>query len=182
MGPDMHEFDMPESYETTVAMRMHGDLQREFVFLSLPASAVHESNMGLLADPQELLAVIGLDQSAPLRVSQLPDAIFTLLMTDAAEEQEDRGDGASVGWQLISDYTWLEEAQRGENPEVALVAEYLAFAEVVPFEQSRAQVAALATKAVKSYAIGGWLGRGRRPRRLSSARMLLWLMRAPGAR
>ncbi len=151
MDLEMREFELPQYYETTIAMRtLDGDIESEFLFLSLPASAIHEDNKALLADPPALLTMLGLDESSPLRVAQLPDAIFTLLTAD------DPGPAVGFSQGPVPQQGWLDE-QRVLRPEAALVAEYLAFAEVVPFEQSRAQAAALATKAMKSYALGGWL-------------------------
>jgi hypothetical protein len=77
-------------------------------------------------------------------VGQLPDAILTLLRADYL------GEDASSMLELVSNPDWLA-GQREEDPEAALFAEYLAFAEVVPFEQSKQKAAALATLARRSY-------------------------------
>ena len=103
---------------------------------------------GPLDDPPTLLSGLGLAESTPMRVGQLPDAIFALLRVDHL------GEDASSVLELVSNPDWLA-GQREEVPEAALFAEYLAFAEVVPFEQSKQKAAALATTGRMSYSPAG---------------------------
>jgi hypothetical protein len=144
------EFEVPQFYETAIAMRYVADeLDREFRFLCLPASAIHDDNGHLLDDPAALLSqVLELGESLPLRVAQLPDAIFTLLRLEMLGE-EAHGDTVL---DLVSSAEWLD-GQREEDPDAALFAEYLAFAEVVPFEQSKAKVSPLVATAMGSYTL-----------------------------
>jgi len=147
----MHEFEVPQFYETGIVMRHPGeerDRDLEFQFFSIPIAAIHEGNRHLLDDPPALLSGLGLAESTPLRVGQLPDAILTLLRVDYL------GEDASSVLELVSNPDWLA-GQREEDPEAALFAEYLAFAEVVPFEQSKQKAASLATLARKSYSPAG---------------------------
>ena len=146
MAMEMHEFEVPQSYETTIMMRHSGeerDGELEFQFFCLPVAAIHKDNRHLLDDPPALLSGLGAE-STPLRVGQLPDAILTLLRVDYL------GEDAGSMLELVSNPDWLA-GQREQDPEAALFAEYLAFAEVVPFEQSEQKAAALATLARKSY-------------------------------
>ncbi|MGH7070334.1 MAG: hypothetical protein ACREFO_10000 [Acetobacteraceae bacterium] len=147
----MHEFEVPQFYETEIVMRHRGeerDRELEFQFLCVPAAAIHEDNRHLLDDPSTLLSELGFAESTPLRVGQLPDAILTLLRVDYL------GEDAGSMLELVSNPDWLA-GQREEDPEAALFAEYLAFAEVVPFEQSKQRAAPLATTARKSYSPAG---------------------------
>jgi hypothetical protein len=149
MASEMPAFEVPQFYETSIAMRdTAGDVDREFLFLSLPASSVHKDNEHLLDKPYDLLALLGLPEARDLRVAQIPDAIFALLRA------EDLGGDAGSVLERVADQDWLA-LQLEVDPAAALFAEYLAFGEVVPFEQSKATVAALATKAMKSYAAAG---------------------------
>ena len=136
-------------------MRHRGEgLDREFRFLCVPAAAIHEGYRHLLDDPPALLSELGLGEPTPLRVAQLPDVIFTLLMAERL------GDDAGAGPDLVSSPDLLAPL-RDADPDAALFAEYLAFAEVVPFEQSKAAVIALASLAMKSYgAVGTAAGLG----------------------
>ena len=153
------EFDVPQFYETTLRMRPRGeaeDLSREFVFLCAPVAAIHKDNLGLLDHPPGALEALGFTEHRELRVAQLPDAILTLLVADGQEDPSSFLNGPL-------DPRWLEEA-REIHQDAALFAEYLAFAEVVPFEQSKLSVSALATLARKSYGIpdkaGTYIGLG----------------------
>ena len=151
---EMHEFEVPQFYETEIVMRHRGeerDRDLEFQFLCVSAAAIHENNRPLLDVPPTLLTGLGLAESTPLRVGQLPDAIFALLRVDYL------GEDASSVLELASNPDWLA-GQREEDPEATLFAEYLAFAEVVPFEQSKQKAAALATLARKSYSPAGGVG------------------------
>ena len=146
MAMEMHEFEVPQSYETTITMRHpkeERDHELEFQFFCLPVAAIHKDNRPLLDNPPALLSGLGAE-STPLRVGQLPDAILTLLRVDYL------GEDAGSMLELVSNPDWLA-GQREQDPEAALFAEYLAFAEVVPFEQSEQKAAALATLARKSY-------------------------------
>jgi hypothetical protein len=142
------EFEVPQFYETSIAMRyLAEELGREFRFLCLPAAAIHEDNRHLLGNPPTLLSeLLELGEPRPLRVAQLPDAILTLLRLEVL------GQEAGSALDLVSSAEWLDR-QRGDDPDAALFAEYLAFAEVVPFEQSKATVSPLATQAMKSYGV-----------------------------
>ena len=145
MAVEMHEFEVPQLYETAIVMRHHGaEPDREFRFLGAPAAAIHQNNRHLLDNPPELLSRLGLVLPGPLRVAQLPDAIFTLLRAEALGF-----DGSQV-LGFVSNTNWLA-AERGTDPDSALFAEYLAFAEVVPFEQSKVTGYALSTLAMSSY-------------------------------
>jgi hypothetical protein len=149
MAVQMPEFEVPQFYETAIVMRHRGEEpDREFRFLCVPAAAIHEANRHLLDDPPALLSELGLAEPAPLRVAQLPDAIFTLLMAEGL------GDDAGAAPDLVSSPDLLARL-RDADPDAALFAEYLAFAEVVPFEQSKATVIALASLAMKSYGVVG---------------------------
>lgn len=146
MAMEMHEFEVPQSYETTITMRHpkeERDHELEFQFFCLPVAAIHKDNRPLLDNPPALLSGLGAE-STPLRVGQLPDAILTLLRVDYL------GEDTGSMLELVSNPDWLA-GQREQDPEAALFAEYLAFAEVVPFEQSEQKAAALATLARKSY-------------------------------
>jgi hypothetical protein len=149
MAMEMPEFEVPQSYETAIVMRHRGEEPDcEFRFLCVSAAAIHEDNRHLLNDPPALLAVLGLAEPTPLRVAQLPDAIFTLLTAEGL------GDDAGSALDLVSNPELLAR-RRDAAPDAALFAEYLAFAEVVPFEQSKAAVIALASLAMKSYGVVG---------------------------
>jgi hypothetical protein len=150
---EIGEFEVPQSYETTITRRSGWqEPDPEFVFLCAPLAAIHERNRDLLDDPRRLLEdVLGLSDLRELRVAELPDAILTLLVADALGD--DAGDGSSL-LERASDAGWLAEA-REAYPEANLFAEYLAFAEIVPFEQSKLSVSSLATLARKSYGIPG---------------------------
>jgi hypothetical protein len=145
---EMRKFEVPQSYETTVAMRdSEGEMACEFLFMCLPVSAIHERNRQLLDNPAELLTELlpaGEAEARELRVAQLPDAIFTVLEAGAAGEE------AGSVLDLVSSPDWLAR-QREEDPAGALFAEYLAFAEVVPFEQSKLSASPAASLAMKSY-------------------------------
>ncbi len=148
----MSDFEVPQVYETSLAMRSSdGEVDREFLFMCVPVTAIAKGHRRLLESPAELLSELlpvpdpayGAEVPvAQLRVAQLPDAIFTLL---AARPPEDT-DVAD----LVSRPDWLV-GRRAEDPAAALFAEYLAFAEVVPFEQSKLSATALASLARKSY-------------------------------
>jgi hypothetical protein len=153
MTMEMSEFEVPQFYETAIAMRDAGEeLDREFRFLCAPVAAIHPDNRYLLDDPPALLETLGLAAPKALRVAQLADAIFTLLR---AEELLEAGPAEHVGsvLDLVSSPEWLA-GQREADPAGALFAEYLAFAEVVPFEQSMLRGSALASLAMKSYGKG----------------------------
>jgi hypothetical protein len=149
-------FEVPRSYETTIAMRDDaGGLDREFGFLCAPISSIHEDNRGLLEDPSTLLSeVLELGESQPLRVAQLPDAIFTLLTLAGLDEEARRNAGSLL--ELVSNTQWLA-ARREADPDAALFAEYLAFADVVPFEHSEPKFHPLAKTAIHSYELAGGL-------------------------
>ena len=146
------EFELPQSYETSIVMRQDGtDVEREFRFLCAPISAIHEDNRALLENPTELLSeVLKLGESMPMRVAELPDAIFTLLTLETLDE-ETRSDTGSV-LDLVSNADWLS-GRREADLDAVLFAEYLAFAKVVPFELSDAEVHSLATASMKSYMV-----------------------------
>jgi hypothetical protein len=145
MAAEMPEFEVPQFYETAIVMRnrtQEPDL--EFRFLCAPAAAMHEESRQLLADPRALLSQFGLAEPMSLRVAQLPDAIFTLLMAEGLD------DDSGPVLDLVSSPDLLARL-RDHAPDAALFAEYLAFAEVVPFEQSKVTGYALATLAMTSY-------------------------------
>jgi hypothetical protein len=145
MAVEMPGFEVPQFYETTIMMRHRSEKpDREFQFLCVPAAAIHEDSRDLLDDPQALLSELGLTESTPLGVAQLPDAIFTLLRA------EDLGDDAGSVLGRVTDAAWLANG-READPDAALFAEYLAFAEVVPLEQSKVTGYALSTLAMTSY-------------------------------
>jgi hypothetical protein len=118
----MREFEVPQSYEATAAMRdSEGEVPHEFLFMCLPVSAIHESNRYLLDDPAEVLSELlpaGPVETRELRVAQLPDAIFTLLAAGSAGEE------AGSVLDLVSSPDWLA-GRRSEDPAGALFAEYL---------------------------------------------------------
>jgi hypothetical protein len=145
MTVEMPEFEVPQFYETAIVMRHRGEeSDREFRFVCVPIAAIPEESRSRLADPPALLRDLGFSESAPLAVAQLPDAIFTLLRTEAL------GDDAGPVLDRVSDANWLAR-QRQADPDAALFAEYLAFGEVVPFEQSKVTGYALSTLAMSSY-------------------------------
>jgi hypothetical protein len=148
--PEFPEFEVPQFYETAIVMRGRGEeLDREFQFLCAPMAAIHESNRQLLEDPQELLlTVLGMTDWRDLRVAQLPDAIFTLLTMEAQSEEASQ-DTSSI-LDLVSSSEWLDR-RREVDPAAALFAEYLAFADVVPFEQSKMAASSITGLAMKSY-------------------------------
>jgi hypothetical protein len=60
----MPDFEVPQFYETTLAMRYAEEtLDREFWFLCVSAAAIHEDNRPLLRDPPALLSVLGLTET-----------------------------------------------------------------------------------------------------------------------
>lgn len=141
----MPEFEVPQFYETAIVMRYRGEKSnREFRFLCVPIAAIPEESKDRLDDPPTLLRDLGLGESAPLTVAQLPDAIFTLLRAEVL------GDDAGPVLAQVSNADWLAR-QREADPDAALFAEYLAFGEVVPFEQSKVMGYALSTLAMSSY-------------------------------
>ena len=148
--PEFPEFEVPQSYETAIVMRGRGEeLDREFQFLCAPMAAIHESNRQLLEDPPELLlTVLGMTDLRELRVAQLPDAIFTLLTLEAQSEEASQDTGSILD--LVSSPEWLDR-RREVDPAAALFAEYLAFADVVPFEQSKMAASSITGLAMKSY-------------------------------
>jgi hypothetical protein len=145
----MPEFEVPQFYETAIAMRERGEeSDREFRFLCAPVSAIHEDNRYLLNDPRALLSdVLELGEPKELSVAQLPDAIFTLLRLERPGDEAGR-DATSV-LDLVSRPEWLA-GQRDADPEAAIFAEYLAFAEVIPFEASVPKGHALVSLSMKS--------------------------------
>lgn len=139
---------MPQLYETVIAGRERGeDLDPEFRFLCLPLAAIHQENRDLVEDPPRLLEVLGLTEAMALPVGQLPDAVFALLVLEGAGTVGVLPDSVQ---EMASDRESLD-ALRHEFPDLALFAEYLTFAEVVPFEQSKVSGQALASLAMKSY-------------------------------
>jgi len=147
MAVEMPGFEVPQIYETAIAMRdRRGELDREFWFACVPEAAIYQSYRELLTDPPELLSLLGLAEPGELqelRIAQLPDAIFTLLRAEELGEDT----GPLLG--RVSDSGWLA-GQREADPDAALFAEYLAFAEVVPFEQSKPSFSSLASLLEKS--------------------------------
>jgi hypothetical protein len=113
MGMAEPVFEVPQFYETAIAMRYVTDeLASEFRFLCLPTSAIHDDNRHLLDEPGALLSeVLGLGDSLPLRVAQLPDAIFTLLRLEMLGEEGSRDMGSVL--HLVSRAEWLD-TQREE--------------------------------------------------------------------
>jgi hypothetical protein len=143
----MPDFEVPQIYETTIAMRDRGgELDREFWFACVPVAAIYGGYRDLLNDPRELLSLLGLAEPGELqelRMAQLPDAIFTLLRA------EELGEDTGAVLTRVSDSGWLA-GQREADPDAASFAEYLAFAEVVPFEQSKPSFSSLASVMMKS--------------------------------
>jgi hypothetical protein len=143
-------FELPQSYETSIVMRQdEAGVEREFVFLGAPIASIHEDHRDLLEKPEELLTtVLGLGESKPLRVAELPDAIFTLLTLETLDQETRRELGSCL--ELVSNADWLN-GRRDADPTAVLFAEYLAFAKLVPFELSDAEVHPMTTAAMKSY-------------------------------
>jgi len=94
--------------------------------------------------------VLGMTDWRGLRVAQLPDVIFTLLTLEAQSEEAGQDTGSILD--LMSSPEWLDR-QREVDPAGALFAEYLAFADVVPFEQSKMAGSSLTGLAMKSYGV-----------------------------
>jgi Skp family chaperone for outer membrane proteins len=155
---DMPEpyFEVPQYYETLVEMRsVVADVDRDFRFLCVPISAINEDNRDLLENPTVLLSeVLELGESKPLRVAQLPDAIFTLLTLEILDEEARRNSSSVL--ELVSDGQWLD-GRREADPDGALFAEYLAFEDVVPFELSEPRFHPLTKTAMESYKTAGGL-------------------------
>lgn len=151
MAAEMPGFDVPQIYETVIAMRgPGGELDREFWFACVPAAAIYDGYRQLLDDPPELLSLLGLadpGELQELRMAQLPDAIFTLLRA------EELGEDAGPVLSRVSDSGWLAR-QREADPGAVLFAEYLAFAEVMPSQQSKPGFSSFASKMMKSFAPG----------------------------
>jgi hypothetical protein len=147
-------FELPQSYETSIVMRQDGtDVEREYRFLCAAIAAIHEDHRALLENPTELLStILQLGESKPLRVAELPDAIFTLLTLETLDEETRSYTGSVLD--LVSNADWLS-GRRGADPDAVLFAEYLAFAKVVPFELSDAEVHPLTMAAMKSYKVSG---------------------------
>jgi hypothetical protein len=147
MAVEMPGFEVPQIYETVIAMRDRGgELYCEFWFACVPVAAIYEGYRALLEDPQELLSLLGLAEPGELQelqMAQLPDAIFTLLRA------EELGEDTGPLLDQVSDSGWLA-GQREADPDAALFAEYLAFAEVVPFEQSKPSFSSFASLMMKS--------------------------------
>jgi hypothetical protein len=152
MAVEMPGFDVPQIYETTIAMRgLGGELDREFWFACVPAAAIYEGYRELLDHPLELLSLLGLAERTELqelRMAQLPDAIFTLLRA------EELGEDAGPVLNRVSDSGWLA-GQREADPGAALFADYLAFAEVMPSQQSKPSFSSFASKMINSFAPAG---------------------------
>jgi Skp family chaperone for outer membrane proteins len=155
---DMPEpyFEVPQYYETLVEMRsVVADVDRDFRFLCVPISAIDEDNRDLLENPTVLLSeVLELGESKPLRVAQLPDAIFTLLTLEILDEEARRNSSSVL--ELVSVSQWLD-GRREADPDGALFAEYLAFEDVVPFELSEPRFHPLTKLAMESYKTAGGL-------------------------
>jgi len=180
MAVEMPGFDVPQVYETTIAMRGDGgELDREFWFACVPAVAIYEGYRELLDnDPKELLSLLGLAEPGELRelrMAQLPDAIFTLLRA------EELGEDAGNVLNRVSDPGWLA-GQREADPGAALFAEYLAFAEVMPFQQSPRSFSSFASQMMKSFApAGGGVGLAGVPAILTSHGAIVFLAAAGAA-
>ena len=154
MAVEMPEFEVPQFYETAIVMRRLGKgLDREFRFLCVPMRRSMRAQAPAGRSAGAVLGA-GLGEPTALRVAQLPDVIFTLLTAERL------GDDADAGPDLVASPDLLAQAT-GRRSGAALFAEYLAFADVVPFEQSKAAVIALACLAMKSYgAVGTAAGLG----------------------
>jgi hypothetical protein len=179
MTVEMPGFEVPQIYETTISMRdRDGELDREFWFACVPAAAIYEGYRELLDNPRELLSLLGLAEPGELqelRMTQLPDAIFTLLRA------EELGEETGPLLDQVSDSDWLA-GQREADPDAALFAEYLAFAEVVPFEQSKPSFNSLASLAMKSVVpTGGGIALSGVPAVLTSHGAIVFLAAAGAA-
>lgn len=146
---DMPTFDVPQFYETVIATRGLGEEHdAEFRFLCLPRRMIHPENQHLLDDPERLLSVLGLEKPLPLAVGQIPVAIFALLHAEALEGRPD------ITVEEMISVPW-PDGLRQEDPRSAMLADYLAFAEVVPFEQSSLKLSSLTAWAQKSFTLVG---------------------------
>ena len=146
---EMPEFEVSQTYETAIVMRARGgEPDREFRFICVPAAAIHEDNRPLLNDPETLLSEFGLAKPKELRVAQLPDAIFVLLKAEDLGELAGQDAGSALD--LASSSEWLTE-HRDADPDAGMFADYLALAEVVPFEHPKLGRYALTSVAMRGY-------------------------------
>jgi hypothetical protein len=131
--------DLVHAYETVVATRGRDRGEIEFGFLSVPRRMVAEDMVDLLDRPTDLISELDLT-AEPMPISRMPGAIFALLAeTDGNEALKLFMHGPDAVFRRAAD-----------EPELGRFAEYLAFAEVVPFEQSKPTQVALVTAAVGS--------------------------------
>jgi hypothetical protein len=129
--------DLLQEYQTVVMTRgrERGDI--EFGFLAVPRRMIDESVLRLLDQPEELIRQLDLE-AVPIPISGLVGAIFSLLVAENGYVARDI---------FMSGLDSLLQ-RAAEDPELGLFAEYPAFAEVIPFEQSRMTNVALVTAAV----------------------------------
>jgi hypothetical protein len=134
--------DLVQSYETVLATRGREQGDLEFGFLSVPRRMIAESSIRFLDDPKaqsdwfKEMEVV----AEPIPIGQTAGAIFSLLVED---------DGLAARDLFMSGPEAVYQRATHEQ-ELDRFAEYLAFAEVIPFEQSKLTNVSLTAVAVGS--------------------------------
>lgn len=145
--------DLVQTFETTLLGPGEADGDEvAFTFISLPTRRLPEGHLQYIETPAKLAGFLELGDIYVLGIAQISDALLALLT--ASEEQPlrerlQRVDGPLEIYRLDPD--WAQQ-QRSKDPELAAFADYLAFGDVIPIEQSALRIASLATIAAGSWA------------------------------
>jgi hypothetical protein len=137
---EMDTLEIVQFYETTLKAR-----EPEFAmhFLAVPARCIAQEHQERLAHPKVLLEeFIGLLSPQELPLSLLPQAFLAMLENDNAEQARNR-------LQEVMEREPFERVRR-EKPELVAFAEYLAFAPIIPFEESKLSEHSFAEVVIKS--------------------------------
>lgn len=145
-------FGVTQYYETAIVTQDLNKQDPEFRVLSLPRMMIHADNLNLLNQPAQLLQMLGLQITRSLELADIPTCIDALLYAEPF--------GLTFG-EILERFLSNPEslrAARGNNPRLAAFADYLAFADIVPFEESPIKLSSFSSVGRKSLNLLGNVG------------------------
>jgi hypothetical protein len=142
-----------QMFETTVADRETG---YSFRFLSIPNRSI-SSNLNGKDLQNALKDALNLQSIQPLRASDLSNAIMAMVQVDKATDEEE-----TIRTQAILNQFVNPRLPPPPPPDLLQFAEEVAFAEIIPFEESPLSLVSLAGKvagyAKNPIAMGAFIG------------------------